>query len=156
VENDYGEAVNRVNAEGPLETVDPSWIERSWKAVKSLDGIEHRSVGLHAVADPNAPALSPGQRLAVGFRYALLDSLLKRGVLDSYMEDETLRKKVFAAAATLPCDKNDLGEATFLKRIRESPPEVAEKMIGEMRNAGYDPGRPKLDEKFFAWMNQTH
>jgi hypothetical protein len=62
-------------------------------------------------------------------RYALLDLLIRAGVLDRYMEDATLRHKVFTAAATLPCDINDFGEVMMLKRLRESPPDVVEKMI---------------------------
>jgi hypothetical protein len=40
------------------------------------------------------------------------------------MDDAKLREKVFAAAARLPCDKNDLGEAMTLKRLRESSQQV--------------------------------
>jgi hypothetical protein len=154
MENDYNQAVNELNAGGPISVVDASWIERSWNAMSQLDAIHGRSIGLHAVADPNAPALNPGERVAVSFRYTLLDSLLKRNILDSHMQDPTLRKKVFITAASLPCDKNDLGEASFLRRLGESAPDVAEKMIEEARNEGYDPEHPRLDGKFIAWMNQ--
>jgi hypothetical protein len=40
----------------------------------------------------------------------------------------------------------------ILKRLRESPPDIVEKMIEEMRQVGYDPDHPKLSEKFMAWM----
>jgi hypothetical protein len=156
MENGYNDAVNQLNAGGAIAAVDASWIERSWNVMSQLDAIRGTSIGLRAVADPNAPALTPGERLAVSFRYELLDSLLKRNILDSYMQDAALRKKVFQAVASLPCDKTDLGEASFLRRLRESPPEVAEKMIDEARNEGYDPEHPRLDDKFLAWMNRLH
>ena len=91
MQNDYGEAVGRLNAGEPIAPVDASLIERAWKALSQLDAIQRNSVGIQlgAVAgnDSNASALSPDQRLAFGFRYALLDALLKRGILDRYMED---------------------------------------------------------------------
>jgi hypothetical protein len=146
-----------LNAGEPIAPVDASLIERAWKALSQLDAIQRNTVGIQlgAVAgnDSNASALSPDQRLAFSFRYALLDALLKRGILDSYMEDANLRHQVFAAAASMPCDKNDLGEASLLRRLRESPPDIVEKMTEEMKQAGYDPDHPKLDEKFMAWMN---
>jgi hypothetical protein len=157
VQNDYGEAVGRLNAGEPIAPVDASLIERAWKALSQLDAIQRNSAGIQlgAVAgnDSNASALSPDQRLAFSVRYALLDALLKRGILDAFMEDAKLRCKVFAAAASLPCDKNDIGEASFLRRLRESPPDIVKKMTEEARQAGYDPEHPKLDEKFIAWMN---
>ena len=105
--------------------------------------------------DPNLSSLRSDDRIAFVVRYALLDSLIKAGILDRYMEDAKLRQKVFAAAATLPCDLNDFGEAMMLKRLRESPPGVVEKMTEEMRQAGYDPDHPKLGEKFIAWMDHN-
>jgi uncharacterized repeat protein (TIGR03803 family) len=60
--------------------------------------------------------------------FALLDALVERGSLIDYMENESLRKQVFAAAATIPCDKNDLGEALDLDQ-------------------------PKVGQKFIEWMS---
>lgn len=88
-------------------------------------------------------------------RYAMLDALVDRGILDEYMKDESLRKKVFAAAALFPCDKNDLGEALAQRLARDSPPDVAQKTSEEFRQAGYDPDHPKVGGKFIDWMRDN-
>jgi hypothetical protein len=159
MQNDYGAAVARLNAGEPVAPVEFSSIERAWNAMGHLARGPRHSVGidLGAVAgnDASLSSLSPDQRIAFTFRYALLDALTTAGILDRYMADANLRPKVFAAAASIPCDKNDLGEAMALKRLRESPPDVVQKMTEEMRQAGYDPDRPKLGEKFISWMDHN-
>lgn len=119
--------------------------------------LPQRTGHLMAVAGnhPDLSSLSSGQRIAFAVRYALLDALIRAGILDRFMEHAKLRQKVFAAAASLPCDINDFGEAMMLKRLRESSPDVVEKMKEEMRQAGYDPNHPKLGEKFVSWMDQN-
>jgi hypothetical protein len=42
------------------------------------------------------------------------------------MKDEAARKDVFAAAATIPCDKDDLAEALAERLLRSPSPEVVE------------------------------
>ena len=88
-------------------------------------------------------------------RYALLDALVERGILDEFMKDESLRKKVFAAAALVPCDKNDLGEALAQQLALNSPPDVAQKTREDLRRAGYDPDHPKVGGKFIDWMRDN-
>jgi hypothetical protein len=88
-------------------------------------------------------------------RYALLDALVERGILDEYMKNESLRKKVFATAALFPCDKNDLGEALAQRLARDSSPDVAQKTWEELRQAGYDPVYPKVSGKFIDWMRDN-
>jgi hypothetical protein len=159
MQTDDGAAVARLNAGEPMVPVEFSWIERAWNAIGHLALGPRHSIGidLGAVAgnDASLASLSPEMRIAFTFRYALLDALIKAGILDRYMEDAKLRQKVFAAVASLPCGKNDLGEAMMLKRLRESPPDIVEKMTEEMRQAGYDPDHPKLGEKFLAWMDHN-
>lgn len=159
MQNDHGAAVGRLNAGEPIAPLEFSWIERAWNVMSHLDRERRQIVGIHlgAIAgnDANLASLSPDERIAFSFRYALLDALIMTGILDRYMDDAKLREKVFAAAATLPCDKNDLGEAMMLKRLRESPPDIVQKMIEEMRQAGYDPDHPRLGEKFTAWMDHN-
>jgi len=43
----------------------------------------------------------------------------------------------------------------MLMQLRESPPDAVEKMIEEMREAGYDPDHPRLGEKLIAWMHHN-
>ena len=159
MQNDDGAAVARLNAGEPIAAVQCSLIERAWNALGHHARGPRHSIGidLGAVAgnDSTLSALSPDQRIAFTVRYALLDALITTGILDRFMEDAKLRQRVFVAAATLPCDKSDLGEAMILKRLRESPPDIVEKMIEEMRQVGYDPDHPKLSEKFMAWMHHN-
>jgi hypothetical protein len=62
------------------------------------------------------------------------------------------RKRVFAAAATIPCDKNDLAEALAERVLRDASPEVVERAKEEPKNAGQDIDRPKIGEKFIDWI----
>jgi hypothetical protein len=159
MQNYDGAAVARLNAGEPIAPVEFSLIERAWNALSRFRREQPQSIGidLGAVAEnaSSLSSLSPDQRIAFTVRYGLLDGLITAGILDHYMENAKLRQKVFEAGATLPCDKNDLGEAMMLKRLRESSPDVVEKMKQEMRQAGYDPDQPKLGEKFVSWMDQN-
>ncbi len=85
-------------------------------------------------------------------RYAVLNALIERGVLDEYMKDQALRKNVFTAAALLPCDKNDLYEAVTERGLRQSSADVRKKWDEELKQAGYDRDHLKLAAKFIAWM----
>ena len=71
------------------------------------------------------------------------------------MNDESQRKRVFAAAASFPCNKNDLGEAMMHKMLRDSPPDVVQSAYEEYRQAGYDPEHPKVAERFKRWMHDN-
>jgi hypothetical protein len=159
MQSDDGAAVARLNAGEPIGPVEFSLIERVWNALSRFRREQPQSIGidLGAIAgnDSSLSSLSPGQRIAFSVRYALLDALIRAGILDRFMEHAKLRQKVFAAAASLPCDINDFGEAMMLKRLRESSPDVVEKMKEEMRQAGYDPNHPKLGEKFVSRMDQN-
>lgn len=155
-DDDLNAATERINTGAQIAQVEPSLIERVWDAVSRIlaEKRQHTAIGLGAFAlgNPELAPPNPEQRVALMARYALLDGLIERGILDDYMKDESLRKRVFAAAASLPCDKNDLGEAVAQKALRESPPEVVEKTREEMRQAGYDPDHPKVGDKFIQWM----
>ena len=54
------------------------------------------------------------------------------------MNDESARKDVFAAAATIPCDKNNLAEALAERTLRDASPELVERIKEEAKNAGYE------------------
>lgn len=140
----------QINAGAEVASVDPGLIEQMWKAMSSIPReLRHgTSTGLYAVAsgDPGSLPQNPEQRVAMAVRYALMDALIERGILDEYMKDEAQRKKVFATAAQFPCDKNDLGEAVAQK--------LDQKTNEELRQAGYDPDHPKVGERFIAWMRE--
>ncbi len=152
-------AMARLNAGEQIQEVDAVWIERMWEVMQRFprDKREHRAIGLGAIAggDPDRPQIGPEQRVALMVRCMLLDAVVEQGVLDEYIDDESKRKKVFAAAASMKCDKNDLGEALAQKHIRESPPDVAEKTKQELRTAGCDPDHPKIGERFISWMHDS-
>jgi hypothetical protein len=153
--DDLSAVTERINAGAEIASVEPSLIEHVWNRLGPILK-EHREkspTGLFAVAgDPALFPENPEQRVAMMARYTLLDALVERGMLDDYMKDESLRKKVFAAAASFPCDKFDLGEALTERLARESPPDVATKTREEFMQAGYDPDHPKVAGKLIDWM----
>ena len=140
----------QINAGGEVPGVESSLIEQMWKATSSIpkDLLQGSSTGMHAVASagPSSFPEDPEQRVGLLIRYALMNALIERGLLDDYMKDEVQRKKVFAAAAQFPCDKNDLGEA-IAQKLNQQTNE-------ELRQAGYDPDHPKVGERFIAWMRE--
>jgi len=167
--DDPNAVTDRINAGAEIASVEPSLIEHMWQAISSIPREQRQgrtveilfkastAVDLHAVAhgDPDLLPQDPAQRVAMMMRYALLDALVERGILDEFMKDESLRKKVFAAAALFPCDKNDLGEALAQQLPLNSPPDVAQKTSEDFRQAGYDPEHPKVSGKFIDWMRDN-
>jgi hypothetical protein len=150
--DDLNAAVDRINAGAEIATVDPSLIEYIWKKISSIPKeLRQRASGGHlaVLAEPDRMPQSGDQRAAMMMRYSILNALVERGILDEYMKDESLRQKVFAAAALFPCDKHDLGEAVTQRPVRESSTDVVQKTVEE---AAYDPEHPQVGEKFIEWM----
>ncbi len=149
-------ATKRLNSGEQIPQVEASWIEHIWGAMSriSREQKQQHAIGLTAIAggDPDAPQISPEQRIALMTRFMLLDALIERGVVDEYMIDESQRKRVFAAAASINCDKNDLGEALAHRHLRELPPDAALKSKEELRLAGCDPDHAKIDGRFIEWI----
>ena len=157
--DDLHAATERFDAGEQILQVEPSQIAHVWEAMSRIP-IEARqktaAIGLDvAFGDPDLARRNPEQQVALMVRYALLDALIERGNLNPYMSDESLRKRVFAAAATIPCNKNDLGEVLVQRLLRKSPPEVAQKVEQEMRQAGCDPDHPRVYDKFMEWMRDN-
>jgi hypothetical protein len=159
--DDLDAAAGRINAGAEVATVEPSLIEQMWKRMSSIPKEQRQSTpaGIYGIcgviADPDSFPQHPDQRVAMMIRYALLNALVERGILDDYMKDESLRQKVFAAAALFPCDKNDLGEAVAQRLFRDSSPDVAQKAGEELSRAGYAPEHPKVGGKFIEWMRHN-
>jgi hypothetical protein len=156
--DDFSAASERLNAGAEIPAVASSVIERMWVVISRLppEQRQHTAVGLGAFADIDPRLLQdPGQVVAMLVRYDLLDGLIELGILDDYMNDESQRKRVFAAAASFPCNKDDLGEATMQKMLRDRPPDVVQSTYEEYRQAGYDPEHPKVAERFKRWMHDN-
>jgi hypothetical protein len=151
-----GEATERLNAGAPIPPIDPALIERVWTVMSQLpaDQRQHTSICLGgvALADPASMPSTPDQMVGLMSRSAILEALTARGVFDEYLHDESLRKKLFAAAASLPCDKNDLAEALAERILRDSAPDALEKNEEELRLAGYDPNHLKVVDKINDWI----
>ena len=153
--DNLGAATERINAGAEIARIEASLMEHIWNTLGPIlkEHQQNMTHGLHAVAgDPELFPQNPEQHIAVIARYALLEALVERGILDEYMKDESLRKKLFAAAALFPCDKYDLGEAMVERLAREAPPDVATKTREEFVQAGYDPDHPKVADKLIDWM----
>jgi hypothetical protein len=151
-------AVERLNAGAPIAEIQPSLVEQMWKALSRIPRSEGQApaVGfVGALFDPGLVPTDPELKLAMMVRYALLNALVEIGVLDEYMKDEVLRKKVFTAAALLPCDGNDLQEAVAARVLRQSPPDVSPEKKEELTEAGYDPDHLKVATKFIEWMRDN-
>lgn len=151
-------AVERLNTGAGIPAVAPSMIAIAYEGLHRL----HREkglgvgvdVGLFAKLDPVNQPPNAEQQVAFMARMGLLNALLELDILDAYMSDESQREKVFAAAASFPCNKSHLGEAMALKRLREAQPDVAEKMREDFRQSGYDPDHPKVGDEFKRWMEE--
>jgi len=154
--DDFSAAVEHLNAGAEIPVVKSALIERMWEALSRVPPEQkgHVSVGLGAFVGIDLGAMqNPEQTVAILARYALLDGLVERGVLDEYMKDESQRRKVFAAVASFPCNKDDMVEATLHKMLRESSAEDVQKAHAEFRAAGYDPEHPKVVEKLEQWIH---
>ncbi len=155
---DLDAQTERINEGAQIPQVEPSLIENWWDARSQVPAEQRRHVmyGISVITGGN-PDLEPNpeELVALIMRCTLLGLLIERGILDNYMSDESLKKRVFAAAASLPCDKNDLGEAFALTELCDSPPEAVETTKEKMRQAGYDPDHPNLGYKFIEWMRDS-
>lgn len=151
-------AAHRLNAGAQIAEVEPSLIESMWKALSRIPRTEGQPTASGHTAvklDPELAPRSPEQKLAMMARYALLDALIERGILDDYMKDETLQRKVFKAAAQLPCDQNDLREAVAERVLRQSPPDASQKIKEDLARGGYNPDHLKVADKFIAWIRDN-
>ncbi len=152
-------AAARIDAGEPIPSCDAIYLKNAWEALSTIPAEIRGPVSLdvRVITGGAAPDLltqDPAHHFAFGMRLAILQALIARGVLNDYMQDDAQRAKVFTAAATMPCDKYDFGEAMSQQMLRDSPPDVAAKTKEEMLAGGLDPDHPKVIAKFIAWMDQ--
>jgi hypothetical protein len=96
--------------------------------------------------------------LALMTRNWLISGLFARGLLKDYTDGDQLRDEVFRAAATMPCTEHEAQEAMVWPVILEEFPDKAEQEQIKRKSLaldGYDPEKPKIAEKFFAWMQSS-
>ena len=156
--HEFRAAAERLNAGTEIPAVASSLIQHMWEAMSSIpkEQRQHTAIGLEAIAGPDVVLQKPEQQVAMIVRYFLLEGLIELGLLDEYLKDEAQRKRVFTTAASFPCNKDDLAEATMHRVLRDSPPEVIQKASEEFRQAGYDPQHPKVGERFKQWMQDNY
>lgn len=90
----------------PVAAVDPNDLKRVWHLFLDTDRVRPAGAAASTIgisAKLIAQQCSPGADvLAVSFRTALLQGLLREGMLDDWRDGNELRDTVFDAAATFP------------------------------------------------------
>jgi hypothetical protein len=87
-------------------------------------------------------------------RFGILSALNERGVLDEHMKEESSRKKVFRAIASMHCDMNDFGEAMAERAIQNLPVEQQREANEQFSKVGYDPEHLRVVEKIVMLMRE--
>jgi hypothetical protein len=149
------------NSGAPIAVVNPSDLKQLWEVTRRMNadmpprpGV---AIGLAVFAAYGfeAASASPEQRVPIQLRCQLMSALVERGVLNDYLHGEELDERAFRAAATMPCDKIDLGEAMIPQMLATYSAEIVEKAKEEMRAGGYDPDKPNVDNKFLDWLRSS-
>jgi hypothetical protein len=155
---DFREVTERLNQGEPIPSVEASRMEHCWDVVSSIPRLKREHIALGEGAfnsnDPNAEPLTVEQKFAVMVRIAILSALDDLGHLEAYMKEESGRKKVFLAIASMKCDKIDFFEACADRAIRNLPVEQQKQGSEQFRKAGYDPEHLRIVEKFEVLMRR--
>ena len=156
--DDMRRVVEQFNSGAPMPTVEFADIKQTWPVMKRMI-TEARlrpnaaiGLGAYAAAGVDMASRDPEQMMAVAMRQQFLNSLLERGVLNDHLHGDDLDDEVFLAAGSMPCDKEDLGEALLLLRLSQDPAEAVAEAKEKLRQQGYDPDHPRIDAKFLAWL----
>jgi hypothetical protein len=151
-------AVQQFNSGAPIPPVKASDLRQFWDARRRMNadmpprpGV---AVGLavYAAYGFEAAAGDPGGLLAIKWRHQLMSALVERGVLSEYVHGEELDERVFRAAATMPCDKEDFFQAVMPQMLTLFPPEDVPKFKEEMEAHRYDIDKPPVDQKLLEWL----
>lgn len=144
----------------PFPPVSPSDLKQLWDVTRRMNaeippepGVAI-GLGVYAAYGFEAASAGPEIYMPIQWRHEVMWSLVQRGVLKDYVHGEELDEKVFVAAATMPCNKNDVAE-TMLPLLLAKSPEIAEKAKENMRAEGYDPDKPNIDSKFIEWLRNN-
>jgi hypothetical protein len=153
-------AMKRFDDGEPLVAVDPEEFERAWMVVHQLRDAfpSSKATGLGAIASTASldyESKSADEVMGFWMRGTILAALIKRGVIDGYLDNGEPRRAVFRAAASISAGKEDLAEAMLLANLAEAKPEVVEQFKKEAHENGYDPDHPRIDAKFLDWLKQA-
>ena len=113
-------------------------------------------VGLGVLAAYGVDAIFQADRcFPLFWRHLLLSFLVERGILNEYKHGEDLDERVFNAAATMPCNLEDVGETMLPQLLAQSPADVLSEAEEHMLARGYNPEKPNLDGKFLDWLQKN-
>src|SRR5690242_1151611 len=100
---------------GSVPEANPDLMRKMWTRTReaALRGETTKTSGLGALGiDASELGDAPRDAIAVlVVRLQLLRSLFDRNVLRDYLHGDEFADEVFEAAATFPCDKEEIGEA---------------------------------------------
>jgi hypothetical protein len=153
--------IKQLNEGAPIAPVSASDVKQLWDATRRMNSDMPPSsdvrIGLavYAAYGFEAASAGPEQFMPIQWRHRLMSALVERGVLDDYKHGEELDEKVFRAAATIPCNKEDIGETMMPLIFAQISAEDAQKAKQEMLAGGYDPDKPNIDRKFLDWLRRS-
>ncbi len=154
--------IKQFNDGAPIAPVSASDIKQLWDATRRMNAdmppsAEVRAIGLsvYAAYGFEAASAGPEQFMPIQWRHTLMSALVERGVLDDYKNGGELDEKVFRAAATIPCNKEDIGETMMPLVFAQISAEDGKKAKEEMLAGGYDPDKPNIDGKFLDWLRRS-
>ena len=156
VEDEFRRFVDAINAGAPVPAVNPEQLKRLWRGVRDIKAASPQRKGM-AIAGKSFLSGNPTttEYLSVSQRANLIDALLERGVLKEFEAGGELPDCVFRAAAMMPINKDDLGEAMLQLHLTKMLPEEAAKINAEWLAEGYDADHPKIDDKFLAAIREA-
>ncbi len=153
--------VDKFNAGAPIPPVSAADIKQMREAIRRMNAdmpprpSVATSLAVFAAYGVEAASGPLEQFMAIQNRHGLMSALVERGVLNDYMHGEELDEKVFRAAATMPCNRDDMAEAMLPRLLTQVSAEDAEKAKKGMRAEGHDPDKPNVDIKFLDWLSNN-
>ena len=152
--DEFMKSSQQFEAGEPAKPVDIEYLRTAWDRWNEF-GKSHPNTSLGAAVmgldDGNHSA---EQAHAAWVRLMLLNAMMERGVLSRYVTGGKPSAELFAAAATMPCTKEDLAEAMIQRTLKAASPEAAAQSKIEMQAGGYDPEHPMIDSKFLEWVKK--
>ncbi len=148
--------------DGRVPSVNPEHLAATWKFFdrtdESVSSTKTTGIGVVlARAGLSAQEIEVlGRAESGGFAFVMrslvLQSLLKRGVLQQYAHGSERDERVFRAVASFPFTEEEFGEATVLLHLKTLPPEKSALLRSSLISEGYNPEEPRLDSKFLEWI----